>query len=68
MAEQYQESHFSFAKRAADKVRARKEDEERLARGANSPAELAARNGFFSALDPSKARIVARRAKVRIED
>lgn len=47
------------AQRQRDKQLARDRDAEALARGEISEADLARRNGFFSAFDLSKARIVA---------
>ena len=58
--------YFSSAARRREKQEARERDERRIAGGQLSPQELAKRNGLFSALDPSKARIVRRRAPVRV--
>jgi hypothetical protein len=58
--------HFSVAARVREKQESRERDEYLLACGHISIQQLANRNGFFSALDPSKARIVRRRAEVRV--
>jgi hypothetical protein len=57
--------HFSVEDRVREKQEARDRDERLLACGQISVQQLAMRNGFFSALDPSNARIVRRRAEVR---
>jgi hypothetical protein len=59
---------FRFEDRCREKQISRQSDEARLARGEVSAAQLSARNGFFSALDSSKARLLVRRARVRIND
>lgn len=41
---------------------------EKYARGEVSAAQLSERNGFFSVLDRSKAKLLVRRARVRIDD
>ena len=58
--------HFSVADRMREKQEARDRDERLLACDQISAQQLAMRNGLFSALDPSKARIVRRRAEVRV--
>lgn len=58
--------YFSSAARKREKQEARKRDERRIADGHVSPQQVARRNGLFSALDPSKARIVQRRAPIRV--
>ena len=57
--------YFSSAARKREKQAARERDERLIASGQVSPQQVAKRNGLFSALDPSKARIVRRRAPVR---
>lgn len=47
------------ARRRAEKEDARRRDAEALERGEVTPAELARRNGFFSALDLRGSRLVA---------
>lgn len=59
---------FHFEDRRLEKELSRREDLARLERGEISQADLAQRNGLFSALDPSKAKVIARRARVRIDD
>jgi hypothetical protein len=57
--------YFSPAARKREKQQARERDERLIADGHVSPQQVAKRNGLFSALDPSKARIVQRRAPIR---
>ena len=57
--------YFSSAARKREKQEARERDERLIASGQVSPQQVAKRNGLFSALDPSKARIVRRRAPAR---
>jgi hypothetical protein len=59
---------FRFEDRSREKQISRQNDEARLARGEVSAAQLSERNGFFSVLDRSKARLLVRRARVRTED
>jgi hypothetical protein len=58
--------YFSIAARKREKQEARERDERLIASDQLSPQQIARRNGVFSALDPSKARIVRRRADVRV--
>jgi hypothetical protein len=58
--------HFSVAARQREKQKSRERDEQFIASGQMSVRELAQRNGFFSALDRSKVRIVRRRADIRV--
>jgi hypothetical protein len=57
--------YFSVAARKREKKEARARDERLIASGQASAQQVAKRNGLFSALDPSKARIVRRRADIR---
>ena len=57
--------YFSVAARKREKKEARARDERLVASGQVSAQQVAKRNGLFSALDPSKARIVRRRAEIR---
>jgi hypothetical protein len=57
--------YFSVAKRKREKKEARERDEGLIASGQVSAQQVAKRNGLFSALDPSKARIVRRRGEIR---
>jgi hypothetical protein len=57
--------HFSVAARQREKQESRERDERLIASGHMSVRGLAQRNGFFSALDPSRVRIVRRRADIR---
>lgn len=50
-----------FNDRAKEKQESRERDERMLANGEITVEELSKRNGFFSALDHFKARIVRRR-------
>lgn len=51
-----------------EKERARQEDLARIAQGLDSPAAVRDRNGLFSALDPSRVRLVGRRRRVDLDD
>lgn len=51
--------------RAAEKARAREQDEEDLKSGKVTPEQLSKRNGFFSSLDLRNARIVRPRGKFK---
>jgi hypothetical protein len=57
--------HFSMAARRREKQEARERDERLVASGQESAQQVASRNGLFSALDPSRARIIRRRAPIR---
>jgi hypothetical protein len=59
---------YRFEDRRREKELARLEDEARLARGEVKPLDLKRRNSFFSVLDRSKARIVAKHARLKIDD
>jgi hypothetical protein len=56
---------FSVAARRREKQEARERDERLIVNGQMSAQEVATRNSLFSALDPSKARILRRRASIR---
>jgi hypothetical protein len=58
--------YFSAVVREREKQGARERDERLIAGGQLSAREIASRNSFFSALDPSKARIIRRRAIIRV--
>jgi hypothetical protein len=58
--------YFSVAARKREKQEARDRDERLMASGQLSPQQVSRRNGFFSALDRSMARIVQRRAAIRV--
>jgi len=62
------EAGFRFEDRRREKENSRRNDEARLERGEVKAADLRETNGFFSVLDRSKARLVARRARIRIDD
>lgn len=62
------EAGFRFEDRRLEKESSRRDDEARLARGEVKASDLREANGFFSVLDRSKARLVVRRARVRIDD
>jgi hypothetical protein len=55
--------NFSVRARRREKQKARDRDERLIAHG--QAMQVARRNGFFSALDPSKVRLVRRRAEIR---
>jgi hypothetical protein len=57
--------YFNVMDRRREKQEARDRDEQLIASGQADPQQIAQRNGLFSALDPSQARIVQRRAEVR---
>jgi hypothetical protein len=57
--------HFSVAARRREKQEALERDERLIASSQVSAQQIASRNGLFSALDPSRARIIRRRASVR---
>jgi hypothetical protein len=61
-------AQFRFEDRCREKQISRQDDEARLARREVSASQISERNGFFSVLDPSKARLLIRRAHVRIDD
>lgn len=58
---------FDPQARAAEKTAARERDLADLATGAIRPAALGARNGFFAALDPARARVVGRRRRIALD-
>jgi hypothetical protein len=58
--------YFSVAARKREKQEARERDERLIASGRVGFQEIAKRNSLFSALDPSKARIIRRRAVIRL--
>jgi len=57
---------FRFADRCREMRISRQSDEARLARSEVAAAQLSERNGFFSMLDRSKARLLVRRTHVKI--
>jgi hypothetical protein len=59
-------AYFDALARQREKQEARDRDEHLIVRGQVDSRQIAERNGFFSALDPSRARLVRRRAEVRI--
>jgi len=58
--------YFSVAARKREKQESRERDEHLIASGQMSQQQVAKRNGLFSALDPSRARIIRRRASINI--
>ncbi|MCX5512134.1 hypothetical protein OSH05_01265 [Kaistia algarum] len=56
-------SSFSIADRQREKNESRLRDEARLAEGDAAAREVGEENGLFSAFDPSRARVVARRIR-----
>jgi hypothetical protein len=59
-------AHFDAVARQREKQEARDRDERFIACGQVDSRQIAERNGFFSALDPSRARLVQRRVEVRV--
>ncbi len=59
-----QNGYFSVAARRREKQEARERDERLIASGQVAPQQIALRNGLFSALSPSQARLVQRRAEI----
>lgn len=59
---------FRFDDRRREKELSRQNDEACLARGEIKPSDLNASNGFFSVLDRSKAKLLIRRAHIKIND
>jgi hypothetical protein len=59
-------AYFNASARQREKQEARDRDERLIARGQVASQQIAQRNGLFSALHPSQARLVQRRAEVRI--
>ena len=55
--------HFNSEDRCQEKEQSRHHDERNLSLGQISEQELRAVNGFFSVLDRSRARLVARRVR-----
>lgn len=58
---------FSVSERRREKDLSRQADLLRIAQGLVAPADLRDRNGFFSALDPSRARVVGRRRRIPLD-
>ncbi len=58
--------YFSVAARKREKQESRERDERLIACGDLSQQQVAKQNSLFSALDPSKARIICRRAEIRV--
>lgn len=56
---------YSVAEREREKRDSRARDVERIARGEVSPVDVRDRNGFFSCLDASRARLVSARIRVQ---
>jgi hypothetical protein len=54
---------FNVLERRREKERARQADLARIEQGLDTPAEVRDRNGLFSALDPSRARVVLGRRR-----
>ncbi len=59
---------FSVAARRREKEKSRQEDLARIAEGLVTPAQVRDRNGPFSALDPSRARVLGRRRRISLTD
>lgn len=55
---------FNVSERRREKERSRQADLSRIAQGVIAAADVRDRNGFFSALDPSRARVLGRRRRV----
>jgi hypothetical protein len=61
-----QHGYFSVAARRREKQQARDRDERLIAASQADPQHVNRRNGLFSALRPSQARLVRRWAEVRL--
>ncbi|MDP4003548.1 hypothetical protein [Methylobacterium sp. NEAU K] len=57
----------SVSERRREKERARQDDLVRIEQGLETPAEVRDRNGLFSALDPSRVRLVGRRRRIALD-
>ena len=57
---------YSVSERRREKERSRQADLLRIAQGSASAADVRDRNGFFSSLDPSRARLGGRR-RIRLD-
>jgi hypothetical protein len=60
------DGYFNVSDRRREKEESRARDERLIAEGVLSPELVARRNSLFSALDPSKARIVQRHVPRRV--
>ena len=58
--------YFNVEARRREKQAARERDEFLMSSGQVSPQQIGQHNGLFSSLDPAHARIVRRRAPVRV--
>lgn len=58
---------FNVSERRREKELSRQSDLLRIAQGLSSPSEVRDRNGFFSVLDPSRARVIGRRRRVLLD-
>jgi hypothetical protein len=61
-----QVGYFNVEARRREKQEARDRDERLMASGQIDAQEIARRNGLFSGLDSSQARLIQRRAEIRI--
>lgn len=59
-------AYFDFEERQREKQESRDHDLRLIASGEAALELVSRRNGLFSALNPSRARIVQRRAEIRI--
>lgn len=62
------DGYFNASDRCREKQESRARDEHHIAVGVHSANFIAQRNGLFSALDPSQARINRRRVHLRLDD
>lgn len=58
---------FNVSERRSEKERARQADLARIEQGLDTPVEVRDRNGLFSALDPSRARVLGRRGRIMLD-
>jgi hypothetical protein len=58
---------FNVSERRREKDHSRQVDLARIAQGGVAAADVRDRNGFFSALDPSRARVLGRRRRVSLD-
>lgn len=59
---------FNVSDRRREKERVRQEDLAQIKQGLDTPVQVRDRNGLFSALDRSRARIVGRRPRIKLDE
>lgn len=58
---------FSVLERRREKQHAREEDIRRIEQDKDAPADVRDRNFLFSALDPSRVRLIGRRRRISLD-